>query len=520
MKEKMISISKFLTQKITKESFKDEKVKRSIKLVICGAIILSLVFQLVNCISIKANAWEYGFQVTYVDQLPLDNIRTDTIYVLTPDSIVEGTWIMNDTVVKPEGYGTIAYGSSTLSISTYARNSWGNDYSLGLYSSNYTFQIRGAGSSSSDGFYWAHLESGSYPIVNKYWYGSYYTCEYRPGSDYVYDSTTFDGATYPNVRYLIINSCTETGDRLARLYEWLTLNGVRNGGSDDGSVSYNIYRNGTWDVYSTLDDAMSSGLVGGETEEFTATVNVQGDFNENTQFELIYDGGSVSLNSSNTLPYTIDLSYSAMTPLYDSELEKYYYELSVTTDGYIPYMKFYRSDGSYIQTIYFGDDTSDIITLDTNQTVDVYIEQSSSPYELDNYTRRIYLPKYDIDAAWREGYDLGYDQGYDAGNNVGYNQGLNQGKQEGYEEGYEDGEYIGYSKGTSDELVRGFFGNMLGGIIDALDSIRFYEETISDNNTPSDTSDDVTFHISVWTILCSIVILGFILALLKVWRGN
>lgn len=77
-----------------------------------------------------------------------------------------------------------------------------------------------------------------------------------------------------------------------------------------------------------------------------------------------------------------------------------------------------------------------------------------------------------------------------------------------------------YNNGASDSLVLNFFGNMLSGVVSAIDNIRIYEEVLDDNDTPSDPSDDTVFYISIWTILCSILLLMLIIALLKVWRGG
>lgn len=94
------------------------------------------------------------------------------------------------------------------------------------------------------------------------------------------------------------------------------------------------------------------------------------------------------------------------------------------------------------------------------------------------------------------GYDDGYSDGKDYGQEVGYN--------EGYQEGY--------NKCASDELVQGFFGNMLLGVTKAIDGIHIYEEY--------NEAGELTFYISPWSILITISMVSIVIILLKVWRGG
>lgn len=94
----------------------------------------------------------------------------------------------------------------------------------------------------------------------------------------------------------------------------------------------------------------------------------------------------------------------------------------------------------------------------------------------------------------------------DAGKQEGLQEGFLIGKDAGYMEGEVDGFQDGYNKGASDQLVKGFFGNLFSGIIEAFEKVEFY--------------NDGTLVINFWTIFCSVVILSIIIILLKVWRGG
>lgn len=202
-------------------------------------------------------------------------------------------------------------------------------------------------------------------------------------------------------------------------------------------------------------------------DDFTITFRVVTPLNSSSLFSVYGSGVDLSIGSGVQTPATIKLVYGIDTPRYDAELDKYYYQVTVRTNGYVPYFKFYNVDGEYTGSSSFIQDLSDLIYLDTNDRVDFYFEYSDTLGEETTYTRRFYLSTYDLDEAYREGWDKGYAAGIAAGKDWGYDL--------GYYEGYDEGYDAGVTASQSEIFGKNLLGQTLNAPLDALNHFTLFE---------------------------------------------
>lgn len=213
---------------------------------------------------------------------------------------------------------------------------------------------------------------------------------------------------------------------------------------------------------------------------------------------VISAGQFAQVYTSSTPVYTY-WNYSYMGDdyaYYDADLDMYYVSVTITTNGYIPELKFYDSEGVYLMTNVINEDPNDPIILDPGDRCDIIVEYSSSPSSTTTtYTRRLYLYEYNTESAWREGFDAGYDAG------------LASGKQTGYNEGYDDGLADGLNSSESASLGSNLLGQTLAAPMNALN--QFVLITLPNGA-----------NITLGMILGSMIALIVLLAFLKLFAGG
>lgn len=91
-------------------------------------------------------------------------------------------------------------------------------------------------------------------------------------------------------------------------------------------------------------------------------------------------------------------------------------------------------------------------------------------------------------------------------------QAFEDGKAYGQEIGYKNGYNSGLNKGQSDTFTKNFFSDFIGGVIDVVDSIHFYEEY--------DSNGELTFYLSPWSIVIVVLMVAIVIIFLKVFRGG
>ena len=91
-------------------------------------------------------------------------------------------------------------------------------------------------------------------------------------------------------------------------------------------------------------------------------------------------------------------------------------------------------------------------------------------------------------------------------------QAFEDGKAYGQDIGYKNGYNSGLNKGQSDTFTKNFFSDFIGGVIDVVDSIHFYEEY--------DSNGELTFYLSPWSIVIVVLMVAIVIIFLKVFRGG
>ncbi len=219
----------------------------------------------------------------------------------------------------------------------------------------------------------------------------------------------------------------------------------------------------------------------------------------NSASRVVISAGQFAQVYTSATPVYTYWNYSYMGDdyaYYDSELDMYYVTVAITTNGYIPELKFYDSEGVYIQTTVINEDPNEPLILDPGDRCDIVVEYPATLNStVTTYTRRLYLYEYNTDAAYNKGYNAGYDAG------------LSFGKQTGYNEGYDAGLADGLNSSESSSLGANLLGSTLAAPMTALN--QFVLITLPNGNT-----------ISLGMILGSMIALIVLLAFLKLFAGG